>query len=87
MKNPFKRKRTDEEILNTFFGQIMLVFIGTTISIICTLGTDKVIEIQMKRENQRLSAMMVMSNIERFPEPWIDAPISWPATTALPRGC
>ena len=66
MKNLFKCKRTDEEILNTFFGQIMLVFIGTTISIICTLGTDKIVGFQRKRENQRLSAMMVMSNIERF---------------------
>lgn len=66
----FKRKHTDKEILNTFFGQLMLVFVGTTISIILTLGSAFLMEKHGQKQDRRLSAMMVMSNIEKFPEIW-----------------
>ena len=62
----FKRKRTDEEILKTFFGQLMLVFVGTTISLILTLGSAFLMDYHKQKVDRRLSAMMVMSNIEKF---------------------
>ena len=65
--NLFKRlMRNEAGLLNSFFGQILLVFIGTTVSIIFTLGINKLIGNHEQRENRRLSAMMVMSNIESF---------------------
>lgn len=62
----FKRKRTDEEILNTFIGQLMLVFVGTTISLILTLGSAFLMEKHKQKQDRQLSAMMVLSNIESF---------------------
>ena len=62
----FKRKHTDKEILNTFFGQILLVFIGASFSIILTLSVAYLMDNRRRQEDRRLSAMMVMSNIEIF---------------------
>ena len=62
----FKRKHTDKEILNTFFGQILLVFIGASFSIILTLTVAYLMDKHRRQEDRRLSAMMVMSNIEIF---------------------
>ena len=62
----FKRKNKDENILNTFFGQILLVFVGSTFSILLTLGIAFLMERQKRQDDRRLSAMMVMSNIEIF---------------------
>ena len=44
----------------------MLVFVGTTISIILTLGSAFLMEKHGQKQDRRLSAMMVMSNIEKF---------------------
>ena len=52
--------------METYFGQVLLVFIGATFSILLTLGAAHLVNQRDRRENQRLSAMMVMSNIEKF---------------------
>lgn len=52
--------------MDTYFGQLLLVFIGATVSIVLTIGSAAMLEKRERRENQRLSAMMVMSNIESF---------------------
>ena len=57
-----ERKR----FVDTFFGQVLLVFIGATISIIFTLGTAYLMDRREREASRRLSALMVMSNIESF---------------------
>lgn len=57
-----ERKR----FVDTFFGQVMLVFIGATISIMLTLGTAYLMDRREREAGRRLSALMVMSNIESF---------------------
>ena len=66
----FRTRHSDNQkkrrFVDTYFGQVLLVFIGASFSILLTLGTAELINRREKRENQRLSAMMVMSNIESF---------------------
>ena len=66
----FRTKHSDNQkkrrFLDTYFGQVLLVFIGASFSILLTLGTAELISRRERHENQRLSAMMVMSNIESF---------------------
>ena len=56
----------DRRFVETYFGQLLLVFIGATVSILLTLGAANLVNSRNRRENQLLSAMMVMSNIEQF---------------------
>ncbi|MBR1835435.1 MAG: hypothetical protein IJ785_08035 [Bacteroidales bacterium] len=49
-----------------FWKQIGMIIIGTTISLILTIWATKLIENIQRAKDRRLSAMMVMSNIERF---------------------
>lgn len=66
----FKTRHSDNQkkrrFVETYFGQVLLVFIGASFSILLTLGTANMISRCERHENQRLSAMMVMSNIESF---------------------
>ena len=55
-----------KDFVSTYFGQLLLVFIGATVSIVFTMGVDKLVEKNEQKKNRRLSAMMVMSNIESF---------------------
>ena len=59
-------ERKNRRFVETYFGQVLLVFIGASFSILLTLGAANLIQKRERRENQRLSAMMVMSNIESF---------------------
>ena len=43
-----------------------MTFIGTTISILLTLGTAQLVGAHNRKKDRRMSAMMVMSNIESF---------------------
>lgn len=52
--------------METYFGQLLLVFIGATISIILTLGAAFFMDYHKRQDDRWLSAMMVMSNIEKF---------------------
>ena len=44
--------------------QVLLMILSTTISLVLTLGTMKLVELKHQKEDRRLSAMMVMSSIE-----------------------
>lgn len=61
--DPERKKR---RFVETYFGQVLLVFIGATFSILLTLSAAYLVNKRERRENQRLSALMVMSNIESF---------------------
>lgn len=49
-----------------FWKQLGMIIIGTTISLVFTLVAAKVTENIQRAKDRRMSAMMVMSNIERF---------------------
>ena len=49
-----------------FWKQIGMIVLGTTISLILTLLTAKITDSIQRANDHRLSAMMVMSNIEKF---------------------
>lgn len=50
----------------SFWKQIGMIVIGTTISLIFTIVAASLMENLQRSKDRRLSAMMVMSNIERF---------------------
>lgn len=60
------KSNNGDRFVDTYFGQLLLVFIGATISLVLTMGVARRAEKRERQENQRLSAMMVMSNIESF---------------------
>lgn len=63
----FRSKNSeDRRFVETYLGQLLLVIIGATVSIFLTLGTANFRAKRMRKESQRLMAMMVMSNIESF---------------------
>ena len=66
----FKSHRSNGQekrrFVETYFGNVLLVFIGATFSIFLTLSAAYLMNKRERRENQRLSALMVMSNIESF---------------------
>ena len=49
-----------------FWKQIGMIVIGTTISLVLTIVAAKLMEVNQRAKDRRLSAMMVMSNIEVF---------------------
>lgn len=60
-----------------FWKQLGMLVLGTTVSLILTFGTARVIEKKQRTKDHRLTAMMVMSNIESFAQQldtaWIQA--------------
>ena len=51
---------------NTFWKGLLLTILGITISIILTFGTNSLIQQYRKVQDRKMTAMMVMSNIESF---------------------
>lgn len=49
-----------------FWKQIGMIIIGTTISLVFTIGTSMMLEVRERANDRRLSALMVMGNIEDF---------------------
>ena len=49
---------------NSFWKQIGIIVIGTTISILLTIGSSQLLEMRQRAKDRRLTAMMVLSNIE-----------------------
>lgn len=49
-----------------FWKQIGMLVIGTTVSLVLTFGTAQLIEKGQRAKDRRLTALMVMSNIETF---------------------
>ena len=51
---------------NRFWRNLLYTFLGTTISIILTFGTTAIIQQHHKAQERKLTAMMVMGNIEQY---------------------
>lgn len=49
-----------------FWGNLFRTILGTTISILLTFGTNALIQRHRKVQDRKMTAMMVMSNIESF---------------------
>lgn len=49
-----------------FWGNLLRTVLGTTISILLTFGTNALIQQHRKAQDRKMTAMMVMSNIESF---------------------
>ena len=49
-----------------FWRQLGMLVLGTTVSLVLTFGTAWIIEKQQRAKDRRLTALMVMSNIEAF---------------------
>ena len=49
-----------------FWGNLLRTVLGTTISILLTFGTNALIQHHRKVQDRKMTAMMVMSNIESF---------------------
>lgn len=49
-----------------FWGNLFRTVLGTTISILLTFGTNALIQQHRKVQDRKMTAMMVMSNIESF---------------------
>lgn len=49
-----------------FWKQLSMLVLGTTVSLVLTFGTAQIIEKSQRANDRRLTALMVMSNIESF---------------------
>ena len=49
-----------------FWKQLGMLILGTTVSLVLTFGTAQLIEKHQRSQDRRLTALMVMSNIESF---------------------
>ena len=70
-------KVDDKGIRGGFWKQFGMLVLGTTVSLVLTFGTAQVIEKKQRANDRRLTAFMVMSNIESFAQQldtaWIQA--------------
>lgn len=67
MKFNIRPPRVNVNLKNgAFWKQIVMIVIGTTISLFLTVITAQMMEKHQRAKDRRLSAMMVMSNIELF---------------------
>ena len=70
-----------------FWKQFGMLVLGTTVSLVLTFGTAQLIEKSQRAKDRRLTAMMVMSNIESFAQQldtaWIMAASADTATAWL----
>ena len=70
-----------------FWKQLGMLVLGTTVSLVLTFGTAQFIEKQQRAKDRRLTALMVMSNIEAFAQQldtaWIQAAHADTATAWL----
>ena len=61
-----KTLKISKKARREFWKQIGMIIIGTTISLVLTFVSAQLIERHQRAKDRRLSAMMVMSNIESF---------------------
>ena len=59
-------KNQTEKGSKMFWGSLLRTILGTTISIILTFGTNALIQRNRKVQDRKMTAMMVLSNIESF---------------------
>lgn len=58
-----RQKRTGH---SDFWKQFATIVLGTTLSILLTVGSSQLLQRRQRANDRRLSALMVMSNIENF---------------------
>ncbi len=64
---PIKPPRINVSSLKgSFWKQLGMIILATTISLLLTIMATKLMEAHRRAKDRRLSAMMVMSNIEKF---------------------
>lgn len=72
---------------NGFWKQFGMLVLGTTVSLVLTFGTAQFIEKEQRAKDRRLTALMVMSNIEAFAQQldtaWVQAAHADTATAWL----
>ena len=51
---------------DSFLKQVLMIILSTTSSLSLTLGTISILDYNQKKKVRRMTAMMVMSNIETF---------------------
>ena len=78
--------------VGSMLRELLMTTLGTTISIVLTFGTAAWVEQRQQAKNRRLTAMMVLSNIEDFAQNmrYVDSTlVEWASTltriAALPR--
>ena len=64
--NIIRPPRISVDTRNGFWKQIGMIVIGTTISLLFTVAAAKITENIQRAKDRKLSAMMVLSNIEKF---------------------
>ena len=63
------QKEQKKDRRRKFTSQMWTIILGTTISLIVTIVAAQILERNRRAKDRRLSAMMVMSNIERGQRP------------------
>ena len=56
----------------SFWSQIGMIIIGTTISLVFTIVAAQLLESHQRAKDRRLSALMVMASIENFANDQLD---------------
>ena len=81
---------------NKFFDRnwwkdFVVAILATTVSIVLTFGTGKLVEWNNQKKERKLTALMVMSSIESFARTLDESATNWGQTgtvwTVLPSGC
>ena len=60
------QKEQKKDKRRNFTSQMWAIILGTTISLIVTIVAAQILERNRRAKDRRLSAMMVMSNIESY---------------------
>lgn len=67
MNIKFKMPKFQRTLTNrSMWKELLLTFLGTTISIVLTFGTAHLLDIRQRVKDRKMSALMVMGNVERF---------------------
>lgn len=64
--NIIKPPKISVDARKNFWKQILMIVVGTTISLLFTISAALLMEKHQRSKDRKLSAMMVMSNIEMF---------------------
>ena len=67
MNIKFKMPKFHRTLTNkSMWKELLLTFLATTISIVLTFGTAHLLDMRQRAKDRKMSALMVMGNVERF---------------------
>lgn len=67
MNIKFKMPKFHRTLSNkSMWKELLLTFLGTTISIVLTFGTAHLLDVRQRVKDRKMSALMVTGNVERF---------------------